>query len=121
MTNRSGTLYTGVTSNLERRIWQHKTGETGGFTSRYKIDLLVYYEETGDVYAALTREKQIKNKRRREKFALIRAMNPKWRDLSEDWYGPLVMLGRHGPASRTMHQPLENGGPGVSCPSENWH
>jgi putative endonuclease len=86
MTNRSGTLYVGVTNNLEARVLQHKEGVNDGFTKRYSIDRLVYYEHTNDVTAAIAREKQIKGWLRSKKVALINAENPEWRDLSEDWY-----------------------------------
>jgi putative endonuclease len=83
------TLYIGVTSALERRVWQHKTGAADGFTKRYRLHQLVYWEETTDVWAALEREKQIKRWRREKKVALINRMNPEWRDLSADWYEPM--------------------------------
>ena len=86
LTNRSGTLYTGVTSDIEHRVRQHKTGEHEGFTKRYRIDRLVYYEETDDVNAAIAREKQIKGWTRKKRIDLINAMNPRWLDLSEGWY-----------------------------------
>ena len=80
-------LYTGVTSNLEKRVYQHKHGLLGGFTSRYAINKLVYYDATTDVLSAITREKQIKAWRRSKKVALIESMNPKWEDLSAGWHG----------------------------------
>ncbi|MHB8069159.1 MAG: GIY-YIG nuclease family protein [Desulfobaccales bacterium] len=86
MTNKSGTLYVGVTNNLERRIFEHKNSLVAGFTKKYKINQLLYYEETNDVLAAITREKQIKGWRREKKIALIESANPEWKDLSEDWY-----------------------------------
>jgi putative endonuclease len=61
MTNQSRTLYTGVTNNIRRRAWQHKSGEIEGFTHRYRIDILVYIEPFGDVRAAIAREKQVKH------------------------------------------------------------
>jgi putative endonuclease len=85
ITNVSGTLYTGVTNDLKRRVYEHKHKLVEGFTKRYNITRLVYYEETNDVKAALTREKQIKGWLRKKKIALIEAMNPKWQDLSEGW------------------------------------
>ena len=85
MTNRSKTLYTGVTRDLERRVYDHKHKVVPGFTNRYKITRLVYFEETGDVYAALQREKEIKGWLRAKKVAMIEAMNPTWEDLSADW------------------------------------
>ena len=86
MTNRSRTLYTGITSNLSKRVFQHKTGAFPGFTSRYRIDRLVYYERFISVAAAIQREKQIKGLLRIKKLALIVSMNPEWKDLSEGWY-----------------------------------
>jgi putative endonuclease len=86
MSSASGTLYTGVTNNLKRRVYEHKNKLIEGFTKKYNVTRLVYYEETGDVLAALTREKEIKGWLRRKKIALIEAMNSKWQDLSEGWY-----------------------------------
>jgi putative endonuclease len=85
VTNRSKTLYTGVTSELEGRVWEHKNKVNEGFSSRYRIDRLVFYEEFGRIEAAIAREKQIKGWRRMKKIALIVATNPTWRDLSDDW------------------------------------
>jgi len=82
MTNRTNNvLYTGVTNDLERRVWQHKLGEGGGFTSKYHVTKLVYYEMTEDAIAAITREKQIKAGSRKKKVSLIESMNPGWEDL----------------------------------------
>ena len=86
MMNRPGTLYVGVTNNLERRVYEHKTGALPGFTSKYKIDRLVYYEETSDIRGAIAREKQIKGWLRRKKIELIESQNPLWVDLAEGWY-----------------------------------
>ena len=86
MTNRSGTLYTGITNDLRRRVWEHKQKLVAGFTKRYNITRLVYYEETNDVKAAIACEKQIKGWLRRKKIALIESVNPGWKDLSADWY-----------------------------------
>jgi putative endonuclease len=86
MTNRTRTLYTGVTDNLERRVFQHKRKLLPGFTRKYRIDHLVYYETFGDVRAAIQREKQIKGWLRVKKVALIVSTNPTWRGLSQDWY-----------------------------------
>jgi putative endonuclease len=85
VTNARRTLYTGVTNDLERRVYQHKNKLASGFTSRYHIGRLVYYEVTSDVRAAIEREKQIKGWSRAKKIALIESMNPKWVDLSADW------------------------------------
>ena len=86
MTNRSGTLYTGVTNDLKRRVYQHKQKLIPGFTQKYNITRLVYYETTQDVRAAIAREKQIKGWLRRKKIALIKSKNPNWVDLAEDWF-----------------------------------
>jgi putative endonuclease len=86
MTNHSGTLYIGVTNDLRRRVWEHKQQLIEGFTKRYNIRRLVYYEETPDVTAAIAREKQIKGWLRKKKIALIESLNPGWKDLSERWY-----------------------------------
>ena len=83
MTNRSGTLYTGVTNDLTRRTREHKMGSGSTFAAKYKINRLAYFEETPDREAAILREKQIKGWLRRKKIALIQASNPYWRDLSE--------------------------------------
>jgi putative endonuclease len=86
MTNRSKTLYTGITNNLERRVYEHKQKLIPGFTSKYNITKLVYHEETNDVSVAIAREKQIKGWLRAKKIALIELENPEWKDLSLDWY-----------------------------------
>jgi putative endonuclease len=86
MTNRSGMLYTGVTNDLRRRVWQHKQKLVEGFTKRYNITRLVYYEETPDVNAVIPREKQIKSWRREKKVTLIESVNSGWKDLSEGWF-----------------------------------
>ena len=85
MASRTKRLYIGVTNNLERRVQEHKSG-LSTFTSKYRIDRLVYYEDTGDVWAAIEREKQLKGWRRDRKVALIEASNAEWDDLSEAWY-----------------------------------
>jgi putative endonuclease len=77
----NGTLYTGVTSNLVKRIYQHKNKMMSGFTAQYEVKILVYYEITTDVTIAITREKNIKAWRRTWKTALIEKDNPTWRDL----------------------------------------
>jgi putative endonuclease len=85
LTNKRHTvLYTGVTSDLQGRVYQHREKLLPGFTSRYNVDKLVYYDVAEDAYAAITREKQIKAGSRRKKLDLINAMNPRWRDLYED-------------------------------------
>jgi putative endonuclease len=81
---RNGTLYTGVTSDLVRRVWQHRSGVVRGFTERYGCKMLVWYEVGGDMEGAINREKQIKAGSRSKKLALIESMNPEWRDLWGD-------------------------------------
>ena len=85
MSNKSGTLYTGITNDLEQRLHQHKSQTIDGFTKRYNITRLVYFESTNDVTAAITREKQIKGMLRSKKIELIKTLNPQLKDLSEDW------------------------------------
>ena len=78
-------LYIGVTSNLPRRLYEHRNGLADGFTKRYNVHKLVYFEYTKDVYSAISREKQLKKWSRSKKNGLITDMNPQWRDLSDDW------------------------------------
>ena len=86
LTNRSKSLYTGVTNDLERRVYEHKNKLVPGFTLQYNISRLVFFETTPNVRAAIAREKQIKGWTRQKKIALIELANPRWRDLSVDWY-----------------------------------
>ena len=86
MTNRSGTLYIGVTNDLVRRVHEHKTKCVGGFTTKYNVTQLVYYETGADIREAIAREKQLKGWRRSKKLALINSSNPKWNDLSDAWF-----------------------------------
>ena len=84
MTNKSNqVLYTGVTNDLLRRVYEHKHKLVKGFTSRYNIIKLVYYEEGEDIYGVISREKQIKAGSRRKKIEMIESMNPEWKDLYE--------------------------------------
>jgi predicted GIY-YIG superfamily endonuclease len=80
---RNGTLYTGVTSNLIQRVYQHKYGNIPGFAKQYNCNQLVYYEQFDTMYNAIMREKQIKGGSRKKKLALIEKINPKWLDLYE--------------------------------------
>ncbi|MBR2616995.1 MAG: GIY-YIG nuclease family protein [Clostridia bacterium] len=83
LTNKMKTvLYTGVTNNLVRRMYEHKNKRVDGFSKRYNLDTLVYFEMTTDVRSAISREKQIKNLLRRKKEGLINSINPEWKDLS---------------------------------------
>jgi len=86
ITNRSKTLYTGVTNDLERRVYEHKQKLVDGFTKKYNLTKLVYYETTDDVRSAIGREKQIKGWLRSKKTTLVESVNPLWRDLSNGWY-----------------------------------
>jgi putative endonuclease len=86
LANRSRTLYTGVTNDLEHRVRQHKAGAGSEFTSRYHITRLVYYEAFTDVRQAIEWEKRIKGWTRAKKVALIEERNPHWKDLAEDWF-----------------------------------
>ncbi len=86
-----GTIYTGVTSNLLQRVYQHREGIFGGFTARYACKRLVWFETGGSMEGAIRREKQLKNWPRAWKVALIEGMNPSWRDLAEDFgFEPLI-------------------------------
>jgi putative endonuclease len=86
MSGRTRALYVGVTNDIERRTYEHRNTCVPGFTSKYHLDRLVYFEEHADVRDAIQREKQIKSWRREKKAALIESLNPKWRDLSLDWH-----------------------------------
>lgn len=81
LTNNSGTLYIGITGNLRRRILEHKNKVVEGFTKKYHIDKLVYFEQTENVISALEREKQLKRWSRVKKMGLINKLNPNWKDL----------------------------------------
>jgi putative endonuclease len=85
MSNKSRRLYTGITSTLGQRVYQHKNKVLPGFTARYKFDMLVYFEEYSHVMDAIAREKEIKRWRREKKLKLILAENPNWADLSAEW------------------------------------
>ena len=86
LANKSSMLYTGVTNDLERRVFEHKNRIKDGFTKKYNFNSLVYFESTDDVTVAIAREKQIKGMLRSKKIELIKIMNPEFKDLSEDWY-----------------------------------
>ena len=83
LSSRRGTLYTGVTNDLPRRVMEHKQARIPGFTAQYRITSLAYYEETPDILAAIAREKQIKGWPRKRKIDLIESFNPHWFDLSD--------------------------------------
>ncbi len=86
LTNGVRTLYIGVTNDLTRRVYEHQHELTDGFTKKYNVTMLVYYEVTTDVQSAIAREKQLKGWRRSKKIDLIEASNPEWVDLSLGWY-----------------------------------
>ena len=85
--NNNSVIYTGVTSDLQRRVSEHKNQQTNGFAKRYNLKYLVYYEATNDAQAAIAREKQIKGWLRAKKLQLINSVNPAWKDLSEEFLG----------------------------------
>lgn len=82
--SRHTVLYTGVTNNLQRRVWEHKNKIGSTFTKKYNVDQLVYYETGDDINLAISREKQIKAGSRQDKIDLINSLNPEWKDLSDD-------------------------------------
>lgn len=86
LTNRSRTLYTGVTNDLIRRVYEHKQKLVPGFTEKYNVERLIYFEETSDVRDAIARQKQIKGWTRAKKITLIESINPEWKELSNGWY-----------------------------------
>jgi putative endonuclease len=90
LTNRSKTLYTGVTNNLVRRVIEHRSKGVLGFTAKYNITQLVYFEETASVEEAITREKQIKGWLRSKKLELIESFNPDWEDIGAEWDGAVA-------------------------------
>jgi len=87
MTNKSKTLYTGVTNDLLRRVFEHKRKLVDGFTKRYNITRLIWYEQFDNPEEAIACEKRLKGWLRRKKIFLIEGKNPQWEDLSEDWFG----------------------------------
>jgi putative endonuclease len=82
---RNGTLYIGVTNDLERRLYEHRNNLIEGFTNKYNVHHLVYYEDVNDIQSALLREKQLKRWTRKWKIELIEKVNPEWLDLAEDF------------------------------------
>src|SRR5271157_3842147 len=101
----SGVLYTGVTNCLERRVAQHKAKLCPGFTAAYDVTRLVYFEPFSDVRAAISREKQLKNWRREKKLALIRTLNPTFRDLSADFPGAVNSKTAHATSATKKRTP----------------
>jgi putative endonuclease len=86
LSNTSRMIYTGMTNDLQRRVYEHKNKLIDGFTKKYNLHKLVYYDETDDVGYAIRREKEIKGWSKKKKKALIESMNPLWKDLAKDWY-----------------------------------
>ena len=86
LANKGRMLYTGSTNDLVKRVWQHRNGLGSEYTKRYSTHSLVWFDETNDVHEAITRERQIKEWRRRWKVELIEEKNPTWNDLASDWY-----------------------------------
>lgn len=91
LTNHSKTLYIGVTNSLERRVYEHRMGLLEGFAKKYRINQLIYFEESSDITAAIAREKQLKKWSRIKKIALIEKVNPGWKDLNTDLSTTLEM------------------------------
>jgi putative endonuclease len=87
-------MYVGVTNNLVRRVYEHKTKQIQGFTEKYNVNKLVYFEETSDIRVAITREKESKKWRREKKNFLVVSVNPEWKELSEGWFGDLSLRSR---------------------------
>jgi len=113
MASESGTLYTGVTSDLQFRVFQHKKHLVPGFTAKYRCEKLVFFERLETIGFAIAREKEIKGLRRSRKQNLIRQMNPSWKDLAADWYWeePASRQEARGPSPREPQIPPElNGG-----------
>ena len=103
--NRSGSLYTGVTNDLFSRLWQHRSGVGGSFTSKYKVCKLLWFEESNDISAALAREKQLKNWRHQWKIDLIDSSNRAWADLATGWYDGGSELDQLFPEARVPAAP----------------
>ena len=101
LASRSRVLYTGVTNNLTRRVWEHRTGLIPGFTRQYRIHRLVCFEVFQSVRAAIAREKQIKGWLRKKKVALIEERNPTWEDFAADWYRIEGQTAKTGPSLRS--------------------
>ena len=93
MASLSGTLYIGMTNDLDVRVRQHKAGEIEGFSKKYRCTRLVYFESFENVLKAISREKQLKGWRRSKKIGLIEKMNPRWEDLAEKWGAEMRFAG----------------------------
>jgi putative endonuclease len=91
--SQTGTLYVGMTNNIERRMREHKSGEFEGFASKYGCNRLVYWESFDEVQRAINREKQLKGWTRAKKIGLLESMNPRWADLAEKWGAEMAFAG----------------------------
>jgi putative endonuclease len=100
LSSRSRNLYVGISSDLLRRMWEHRTHAVPGHTARYRIDRLVYFEPFADPASAIAREKWIKGWLRSRKIALIEQSNPTWEDFAKDWFDNLTS-GKAGPSLRS--------------------
>lgn len=87
---KNGTLYIGMTNDLQKRVYEHKTGIVKGFTQKYGVGMLVYFEEFQQVQEAIQRENNMKKWKRAWKLRIIEEENPKWNDLAKDWYNDLI-------------------------------
>jgi len=105
MASLTDTLYTGMTSKLRARVFDHKFHRAEGFTDKYNVDRLLYCESFDDVHRAINREKQLKGWRRAKKIALIESMNPQWLDLARDWYPWMRASGEGRGASTSPGNP----------------
>ena len=101
-------MYIGVTNNLEKRVFEHKTKMIPGFTEKYNVSKLVYFEETSDIHAAIAREKEIKKWRREKKNNLVVAVNPEWKDLSAGWF-EISPFGRDDTIQNGRDDTIQNG------------
>jgi len=102
LASRSHNFYVGVTNSLDRRMRQHKDHVFKGFSARYNVERLVWYQIFGDIRDAIAREKQIKRWRREKKITLIESLNPTWQDLSEEWGKPILPLQRTADPSAAL-------------------
>jgi len=107
----SGTVYIGVTSKLQKRVFEHKFHCMEGFTDKYDVERLLYWESYDDVYKAIGREKQLKGWRRAKKIALIESTNPHWLDLSKEWYPGMKGNSAARDASTASVRPQATGQP----------
>ena len=94
MASKSRVLYTGVSSDLQKRVFEHKNGSREGFASRYKVTRLVYFQEFVDIRNAIRREKEIKGWSRADKVRFIEEKNPTWEYVAESWFKPYVLMSR---------------------------